>query len=394
MKVNKMIPYLFVAVFSVVIFRAWFISAYQAPDARSGMRGDGYSDINAMSAAHYFLDSGFTKSHLLPVHHYYPKTDTLLASAYTHYPALPDVLAGVYATLFNNADEKVLRIIPVILAMLFFFFIYAVLKEFGLSKEQAFWGAAPLWVANYFIGFADNLHQHLYAEVLKWLYTLLLFRYFENGQKGLWPWLLLIMAIETNISFEMPVYLGILTLGFSVVYRKGVFSFENITAFLAVVIGFGLHVWQNALHLGSWHAAAEDLTGSLLYRTAGKDSGMNVIEKVITWQDYLLVPFNAFNRMERFFAFPGWALLVAFLLVRTKIIAQQPKLYKLLLPLFIASISWAYLMAQHALVHSFTNKHFSTWYALTAAMVLPLYFVEVKNTFKEKKKDSWSFIFS
>jgi hypothetical protein len=375
---------IFCVVYSVIIVRSITVSVYDSGRARNQIYGDGYSDINAISAAHYFLDSGFTKSALLPVHNYYPKEEGKTPGAYTHYPALPDVLAGVYATLFQTASEPWLRIIPVLLSILFFLFIYKVLFEVLKNPHQAFVGGTAMVISNYFICWADNLHQHLYGEALKWLYFLLLYRHHESGaRKVTFIPLLFIMMIQVNISFEQPVYLGILTLGFSIWYKRNPLTFETITGAGAVLFGFGLHVFQNAIYFNSMHLAIEDLKHAFLFRTTGTALAGQQAEASFTMSEIWSIPFNWVNRIERFFILPGWFMIALFLITYRKVKIAHPKVITLFLVLFFASISWALVMPQHGFIHSFTAKHFSILYAFMAAILLPL-IPECLTTMKAK----------
>lgn len=364
---------LFVVSFVVLCVRAFFVSVYDEGRARNQIYGDGYSDINTISSAKYFYDSGFVQTAFLPVHDYYPKL--LQTNAYTHYPAVPNILAGFYATVFNGYSEPVLRIVPLLLAVFFFFFIFHVLHELTGNKLHALVGGASITMANYYICWADNLHQHLYGELLKWLYFLLLLRYYRNPQSSYWQFwpMLLIMMIEVNISFEQPVFLGILTLGFSLAYRKRMFSFETIAAAAFVVIGFGLHLYQNAVYFGSWQLALDDMKHAFFFRTAGVEGAGQKAEAAFGPADYWQVPFNWFNRMERFYMLPGWAVLIMAFWVMRHLRANNKELYQVLWCLFFASVAWTFCMAQHAFIHTFTNKHFAIWYAVVVGLGIPIF---------------------
>ncbi|MBP7512502.1 MAG: hypothetical protein KA981_11250, partial [Bacteroidia bacterium] len=63
---------LFVIVFTIIGYRTINVSVFDSERARDGVFGDGYSDINTISSARYFLDSGFTQTSFLPVHDYFP----------------------------------------------------------------------------------------------------------------------------------------------------------------------------------------------------------------------------------------------------------------------------------------------------------------------------------
>lgn len=377
---------LFVLVFSIIVFRAINVSVFNCERARNGMLGDGFSDKNTLSSANYFLDSGFTQTSFLPVHDYFPKDTSYHAVIYTHYPALPNILAGFWGVIFQSKSETVLRIIPILLSVFFFFFIFFVLNQWIADEQKSLIGAACLWLANYFICYGDNLHQHVYGELLKWIYVYGLYLYHESteSKKGIWFGLMLIMVAEVNISFEQPVFLGVLTLGFSWIYQKKIFSFTTITAALMVFIGFGLHLYQNANYLGGWQAAIDDMRHAYTFRATGADTVGYIKEREFGWRNLWEIPFDWFNRMERFYVFPGWFMLLVFLLTRKQFKLNYPKLYQIQWALFFASIAWSFVMTQHAFVHGFTNKHFSIWYALTAAICLPIYWQKVKNVFAAK----------
>ncbi|MFY8020064.1 MAG: hypothetical protein ACOVP1_02655, partial [Bacteroidia bacterium] len=98
---------LFVFCFSLILFRLVNISIYTEGRARSAILGDAFSDKNTISSAKFFLDSGFTQTVFLPVHEYDPQSDAV-HQVYTHYPALPNILAGIYAVIFQSIDERLL----------------------------------------------------------------------------------------------------------------------------------------------------------------------------------------------------------------------------------------------------------------------------------------------
>ncbi len=377
--------------FIVLLSRALFVSCYDESRARNQIYGDGYSDINTISSAKYFYDSGFVKTAFLPVHDYYPKL--LSPIVYTHYPAIPNILAGFYAVIFNSYQESVLRIVPLLMAVFFFFFIFHVLKQVTQNNTQAFIGGCSIALANYYIAWGDNLHQHLYGELLKWLYFYILYIYHKNGATNKWLFgvLLLIMIIEVNISFEQPVFLGILTLGFSIIFHKRIFTFETITAGLAVLVGFGLHVVQNAVYFGSFSLAIEDLKHALLFRTTGVEIAGQKAESAFEPSQYWQIPFNWFNRMERFYLLPGWSVIVLAYFALKNMKQHNLLLYKIIWALFFASIAWTFVMAQHAFIHTFTNKHFSIWYALVVAIGFPLFIEAFKQAWKMKQQGKVAF---
>ena len=374
---------IFIFCFALLVMRTFTVSVFDNNKARSSVYGDGYSDINTISSAKYFLDSGFTQTAFLPVHDYYPELKG--TTAYTHYPALPNILAGFYAKIFGTVNESILRLIPLLIAVIFFWFIFFTVYQVTQNRSQTLLGSASILLASYFLTWADNLHQHLYGELLKWIYFYLLYTYYtkDDNKKTLLIAMFIIMLLQVNISFEQPVYLGILTLGFSIIFKRRIFSVETIGAALFVIIGFVLHLYQNSVYFNSWDLAITDMKEAFLFRTAGAETSKNIAESAFGPADYWQIPFNWFNRMERFYMFPGWAVLVLAFWVMKNLRNTNKKLYQILWALFFASISWTILMAQHGFIHIFVNKHFSIWYALIVAIGLPLLFQKIKMAFSQ-----------
>ncbi len=373
---------IFIFCFTIIAFRAIKVSVYHETRARNGILGDGFSDINVLSSAKYFLDSGFTQTKWLPVHDYYPAGKNT-PQVYTHYPALPNILAGTYAKLFNTVNEPLLRLIPILLAVVFFFFIYFVLNQLLQQQTIALVGSSLLWMGCYFLNFADNLHQHLYGEFLKWIYFYLLYQYHRNESKSL-PlifWLFIIMMVQVNISFEQPVYLGILTVGFSIIYQKSIFTKTTLLGAIAVILGFALHLWQNALYFGGWQPAIDDFIKAYTFRTTGTEVEGYVKEAPFTLKDTWQIPFDWFNRMERYFVLPGWAILIISYWGIKWLKKYKPELLKISIAVFFASIAWSIFMPQHAFIHAFTNKHFSIWVGLMGGVSVYAYFQQLKLDF-------------
>lgn len=353
---------------------------------RDHVYGDGYSDINTLSATRFFHDSGFVKTAFLPVHGYPESHPT---KVYTHYPALPDILDGFAATVLNSNDERVLRLFPFLLSIFFFFLIYRVLNDITKNAENAFVGASLLVLSNYFIAWGDNLHQHLYAELVKWLFIGLLYRYQESKRESSSSFigLLVLMMIAVNISFELPVFLGVACVGFAVIYQKSIFTRETFGLFAALLLGFGLHIVQNVLYFGSLDLALEDMKNAFVFRTTGaEDVGYTPEKPFSILHDGWKIPIEWFNRMERYYVLPGWFLLATCFWSIPNLRKQNPRLFSIVLALFIASAAWGFVMPQHAYVHLFTNKHFGLWVGLIMCISLPFYWNVVKLHFQQRNK--------
>jgi hypothetical protein len=291
---------IFVFCYSFIIIRAFFVPLVNNNGSRNAIHGDSYSDQNTYSAAMFFKDFGFKASGYLPVWHYKGDRDVSeLKNPYTHYPSLPDILAGSYAIFFNSYDSRVLRIIPVLISVLFFFLIFYTLEKLLPDKRAAFLSAIIIVLSNYFLFWADNLHKHLYEELFKWIYVLLLFIYYETEAKK--KLLLITMAviylIVSNISFEPIIFLSVVTVGFTWIYQRKIISVENILLLSAPIFGFALHVYQNYHYLGSWNLVVEDFKSAFIQRTIGGDALLNELHRSINIMDYLRLPYIYLNRI-------------------------------------------------------------------------------------------------
>ncbi len=377
--------YLFIAAFifcfSIVILRVLNVPLVNAGKARDSIHGDAYSDINTYSALHYFHDFGFGKSCYLPVHGYKGDSNEVGASAYTHYPALPDILAGLYSKLLDTTNDKWIRIFPVLISVLFFFFIFHFLQTLLPNKEAAFIGALMLVLSNYFIFWADNLHKHLYEEFLKWLYVYVLFLYYRTpkGNKGFLILGGFIFILATNVSFEPVTYMAVVTVGMSWIYKRKIFSWENIVLGAMPIIGFGIHFYQNVLYLGSIDAALADMTSAATLRTVGSNSVQNELKRTLGFTDYLSIPFSWANRIERYFLIAGPAFFFFAYLGLKELKKVNKELFQLGIVLLLATLSWNVFMTQHSLVHSFTTRHVGIFYGFVIGYGLLKYYELLKR---------------
>ncbi len=370
----------------VILFRVFNISIYEDTKARDFYHGDSYSDINAHSTAMYTYDYGFAKSKGLPVWKYKGDSDTTNIAVYTHYPSLPDDLAGVYAKIFNTKSESVIRIIPVLISLAFAALIFYVLNLFYKDKALASISGCIILLSNYFIFWADNLHKHQYEELLKWLFVGLIYIYYEGGKKQrmLLFWMILIFIVNANISFEPIVYMAVVTVGFSIIYDKTLFSKETILLGLAAVSGVFIHLLQNYLYFGSVELVYKDMADVATLRAvgAGNNVEQNELKRSLTWFDFANIPNLIQMRLERVFLIPGPAFFVFAYLAFKKFKKEHTKLYSILIVLLIASVSWLLLMTQHATVHCFTIRHFGIFYAVAIGVGLKEYYTLYQTKIK------------
>ena len=376
----------FIFCFSIIVTRIITVPLYDSGKARDAIHGDAYSDKNAYSAALYFYDFGFSNTYYLPVLGYKGNKDLTGASVYTHYPALPDILAGTYAKIFDTKNDKLLRIIPVFISVAFFFFIFYFLKTLLPNQEAAFIGALALVLSNYFIFWGDNLHKHLYEEFLKWLYVFFLYIYYRDGKRKKWLIVLcgLIFVLATNISFEPVTYLAVITIGLSWIFDRKIFSWENILLGITPVIGFALHFYQNICLFNSFELAFADMASSATMRTVGDSSIQNEMKRSLSVIDYLDIPLMWMRRIERYFLIPGPAFAFLAYLGLKELKNQDKKLYGLGITLILATLSWNVAMTQHSIVHGFTTRHLGLLFGFVTGYGLLSYFQLLKSDWAGK----------
>lgn len=376
--------YIFIFCYALIVWRVYQVPLYGSDQGRNFMHGDEYSDKNAHSTAMYLYDYPFLSSTLLPVWDYKGDGDTTKKGVYTHYPALPDILAAVYSRVLNTKSDQLIRVFPIALSVLFFLLIIRFENRFIADKRAAFYSAAVILLSNYFIAWADNLHKHLYEELIKWAFVLLLYNYFENEKrpKKYLGILSLLFIIVANISFEPIVYLAVITVGFCWIYQKRIVSLETIVLGLSAVLGFGLHLWQNSIYFHGWEKVFTDMSGALTQRTVG-DTHIDLGRR-LTFSDYCEIPFLWFNRLERAFLIPGWAILVFAFLAMKKYYHENRKLFHICVVVFLATISWSIVMSQHFLVHLFTVRHWGIWVGLVIGVGMVEYLDWLKLDFKSK----------
>ncbi len=367
---NKIQIFLFFLCFFFIGIRTYYVPIDDTGSGRSSIDGDGYSDINTLSAVRYFHDYGFLDSHFRPMHTYTTPDTKAQAQAYTHYPSMPDILVGAWSIAIDSTNEKVLRLFPIIISMGFFFLIFFFMQKWLGDSDAAFLSSCLIVTSNYFICWSDTLHKHSFEEVLKWGFVYLLFLY---SQKKSW-WLVSVMSflaiVIMNISFEPAVFLSVATVGFSIMTEKSYFKlFNRLTICIGIcfVFGFALHVYMNVLYFESWPTAIEDLKAAFLYRT---NQCLDATQCGLKFKDYLQYPIVILNRIERFFWIPGWALLVLSWFAFRKWRKDSPRNISVFWVLFASSISWYLIMNQHAWAHAFVGKQSGLLWAWVAGVGL------------------------
>lgn len=371
--------------FILVIWRAFNVTTSNG-NGRDNVYGDSFSDKNVLSAVKFYNDYGFDTTCWLPVQQYDGKGDSAWI-AYSHYPPLPDILAGIYSKILGTTRETPLRLVAFIWGILLFFIIYNVLDFLLKDKTQAFIGGTLLVLSNYYLAWADNLHKHTLEELAKWVYLYCIYRYYnEEENKNKWlVWMCVIFLFAVNVSFEPPVYLAIVSIGFSLLYQRKIFTKTTILPGISAVTGFMLHMWQNAAYFGSWQTAFDDMKAAFLLRTAGQETeGITVNEIGDKSFNLLDIFFEWFNRIERFYLIPGWAILILGTWGIWHMYQNRRKLFYITLTLFIATIAWSFVMMHHAYVHLFTSRQWGIFLAVVCGYTLPLYYEQVRKAIAER----------
>lgn len=383
---KKFLVIILLFVYALVSYRAATISPVNSGSGRNSIFGDGFSDVNTISAAHFFRDFGFRQTFFLPVHNYQDTKNGAKPLVYTHYPAVPDILAGIYSVVLHSGDDRLLRIIPILLSLVWLSLIFLTLRKL-IPDNRYLVGVVALVLSNYFIAWADNLHKHLYESLIEWSFFYLLLLHHEHQCKRIRYFLALcgLMLIGVNVSFETPVYIGALTLGFAIFVQKRLFTKETMILVVVLLAGFLLHFWQNAEYFGSMKAAFEDLRKTFVTRSTGIDMGDGV-ERKFGLADAWQVPVYSINRMERYFVLPGWLLIFWSFFSLPKLKKESPYTIKVMLAALLASISWFVLMSQHSVIHPFTIRHIGPLYALCISYFLPDFIERFKSDWRERRR--------
>lgn len=386
---------LLVLVYSLILYRVFNIPLYDAGSARDSIHGDSYSDQNTHSAVMYFYDKGFTESAFLPMHNYHSDSlENPRTGPYTHYPAFSDVALGLWARTIGSTQPSHLRLLPVLFSLLWFLLIFQLFAAMLPNQRAAFIGAAALVLSNYFIAWADSLHRPMWDELFKFAGVWLLYDYYTDERRCGWKLagIALVLFLAVNTAYDPALYLAVTVAGFAWVFDRKLFTKETLLLAAATLGGFFLHLWQVKLFYGSWELAIEDLGGAAVYRTTGeatnevyRNQTAGELGREITWVDYLKLPFDWLNRIERFFLFPGWGFVPLALLGLRQLRKEHRQNFRLALVLLIGSFIWTLVFAQQTIVHIFNTRHLGLFYGLVIGYGLLSYRTYVLAHFRQQK---------
>ena len=394
----------------IIGLRSQLILSDDAAGGRSFQRGDGYSDLNTLSAVRHFYDHGLWASKLRPMHNYDPGEGRTEATPYLHYPALPDVLHGMFARWIGSTDQRNLRWFPLALSFcgaiaLWFFLRQQMRYYWGSNSNSQVAGrpgldfadraAALSWVilvtSNYFLAWADGLHKHPYEEISKWLYFAGLLTHYQRLQSlaagessfrslGRIAFLAALAFLTGHASFEPIVFLAVATVGLSMIFERSwrrVFAPINFVLGAAFVASFISHLYLNALYLGSWSLALTDLHEALSVRTGD----VNLLK----------LPWVALERIERYFHITGFALLILGIFMfrdlrpETSTSPRLREFRQLTYVLLAASLSWYIVMKQHAAVHHFVGKQSGLLVGWIVGPALLFYALRLQRDWRQGK---------
>jgi hypothetical protein len=357
---------IFIFCYSIIVFRWLNIPiADTNSEARAGVYGDAFSSRNVHSSAMWFSDMGYKKTKALPAFNYTGNFNPDGVEVYTHYPPLPDILGGVYARMLSTKDPYRLAVFPILLSIFFFFFLQIALKKIIADQKAAFISWIALVISCYFICWADDLHQHLYTELLKWIYIYILYRYFTEIKK---PWMLPALCgiyfIQSWLTYESVPFLAIITIGFFIIFKNKIFTPACFLLLLMPVFGIALHLCQNYLYFGNWHAVIADMKNAFLKRTTGTGELSNELGRPVQLHDILKMwYYELWFRLGRMFSIPAIPFIVLAVLAMSDLYRRHRIHFKMAIVFFLAGIAWIFVMPQHAVIHTFTIKHLGVFVA-------------------------------
>ncbi len=361
-------------VYSVILVRHNNIGIYDTGYGRGWYYGDAFSDINVESASKFYMEHGLKRNYGLPTYKY---TDTIPNNefVYTHYPPMAEWIGGVFAKTTKHYDFKTMSIVPLLLSVVLFFMIFHILSVWLKNDIASFVGASLLVLSNYFIAWADDTHQHVYVEFYRWLFVYVWWFYLSSDKKNKWLVLLLAFsyAMMSLHSFEPYVYIAIITLGFPIALRQKLIRWEVALLLLTPVVCFAFRLWLSAEFLGSVQAMINDMTLAYKHRT-GTDDRWSEIGRVMSFWDYIqALPETRLHRLGHFYSFPSLVVVMLAIIGLIELRRKYLAIYRVAIVIYIASISWMFIMPQHALIHIFTLRHIGIFLGLAMGLGIVAY---------------------
>ncbi len=377
---------IFALVYTVIIARYCKVELHDTGYGRGWYYGDGFSEKNVESAARFYMEKGFKPNYGLPTYLY---NDTTQGDeyVYTHYPPMAEWIGGMVAKVSGDYSDKTISLFPLVLSVFLFFMIFKILARWLNNDHAAFIGASILVLSNYFISWADDIHQHLYIEFFRWSFVYLWWLYLTKEDKKwhLIPVLVICYAMMCLLSFEPYVYTAIVVVGFPIALKKKVVRWEVALLLIVPVLAFGLRLYLNAAYLGSFAKMLEDMRGALVNRTGGA-AETSELQRKMDFNDYFyLLPEVRLHRLGHFYIFPSLVVIFLSILGCIQLKKHNSVLFRMALVIYIAAISWIFVMPQHALIHIFTLRHIAIFIGMVIGFGLIRYRKMVTSHWNERQ---------
>lgn len=172
--------------------------------------GDPWSDGNAMTAGRYFAEDGFVKTAFTPVLDVGPLDGDSLR--YTHYPPLPDLIAGVVQKVIGPGHLAVHRLLAIGWSALALLFLYRVVRR--LWTEPIARLTVLLVATNLlFLQYADTVHHIPLYLATGFICLDAALRWLDDGRRSA----LAVTAVATFLcflaSYDFYFFLTIMILG-------------------------------------------------------------------------------------------------------------------------------------------------------------------------------------
>ncbi len=344
-------------VYAIIGSRYIKVGIYDEGYGRSWYYGDNSSEKNVESAAKFYMEKGFKPNAGLPT---YNHNDTIQGNdyVYTHYPPMAEWMGGLIAKASGHYSDQAISVVPLLLSVLLFFMIFFILAKWLNNDLAAFVGASVLVLSNYFISWADDAHQHLYIEFFRWSFVYLWWLYLtEKKPKYLILVLAFCYAMMCLFSFEPYVYIAIIVIGFPLALRQKLVRWEVAVLLIVPVCAFGLRLYLNAQYLGGWANMMKDMQSALMNRT-GVSSEVSELARKMDFTDYFyFLPKTRLHRLGHFYIFPSLVVVLLGVLGIVQLKKSNPVFFRVAIVIYIAALSWVFVMPQHALIHIFTLRH-------------------------------------
>jgi hypothetical protein len=248
--------------------------------------GDPWSDGNAMTSGRYFANDGFVKTAFTPILDVGPLDQDSLR--YTHYPPLPDLVAGAVQKLIGPDHLPVHRLLAILWSAIGLAFLFKYLRALW-GEGVAMLGITLIATNLLFIQYADTVH-HIP------LYTMTGFgclwaavRWLDDRNRGA----LIAVAVATFLcflaSYDFYFFLSIMILA-TVWLRKARVLRGHGLALVLVFGGSGLAsiavknllvIW--AVGLDAWH---RDIVFQFFERATADHSRVykHMLSEVVFWR--------------------------------------------------------------------------------------------------------------